>query len=261
MNVMKRMVCVMVGLWVIRSAAAAAAPVPCSATGAVASDPAAAAVRTVIDPATKLAIRVEQPSRDVLIVSVADGKTSIRKEFRSGDVVTTIRNGGRAATITMHGDEVIVSDSNGKKRGTVSKQEGLAQAVGVIGTSTVIRAGSELLDRLALQADTFEGNALLLTRALLAAAHGDRSSTVEHQQWARWRTTQPRVVRVQNGPGDCWDKYAAEAIRIMNDYIDCISSCTWYSVFCESGCGALYDIRAEMAFLWYFNCNGPFYRE
>jgi hypothetical protein len=260
-RVMKRIVCFLVGMGWLAPAVVMAAPVGVCATVATPTEASTTGTRTTIDPATKLPIRVERPSRDVLIVTVADGKTTVRKEFRAGAATTVVRNGNRQVTIGMRGGEIVVTDARGAKRGIVSKPEGLAGVVSALGASTVVRAGSDLLDRLALQADTVEGNALLLTRALLGASHGDKSGAVEHQRWIRWRTSQPRLVRDSDGPAECWDKYAAEAIRIMNDYMDCVSGCKWYNLFCNEGCEAIYVMRAEMAFLWYFNCNGPFYRE
>jgi len=223
--------------------------------------PAWAEGKVMIDPATRLPIRVERPEAGVLIISVADKTVSVRKEFRDGRSITTVRAGGRQVAITVAGDGITISDGSGTHRGAISKPPSVVIAFGELGRLEVIRAGRDLLDRLALQADTVEGNALLLTRALLASSTGDRTSVMQHQQWAQWRVKQPKVVRVRTelGPGECWDKYAAEAIRIMNDYIDCVNSCNWYNLFCEEGCEAIYAVRAEMAFMWYFNCNGPFY--
>lgn len=260
---MKRMVCLSLAIFLNGAGSALAAPVTaCAATG-TSEWASSSGAKVVIDPATRLPIRMERPAKGVLIITVADKSTSIRREFREGRSMTTIRAGRGRLVIAMSGEEITITDNAGTRRGVVSKPEGLAAVFADFGTSPVVRAGRDLLNRLALQADTLEGNALLLTRALLASAIGDRTSTIQHQQWARWKMSQPKVVRARAssdlGPGDCWDKYAAEAIRIMNDYIDCYSNCKWYQLFCGEGCGAIYDLRAEMAFMWYFNCNGPFY--
>ena len=101
----------------------------------------------------------------------------------------------------------------------------------------------------------------MLTKALLGSFFGENTGTAEYQQWATESVNKPRVTRaaLSDGPGECWDKYAAEAIRIMNDWIQCANSCEWTGFFCMNGCGFIYDIRAEAAFMWFFSCNGKFF--
>ena len=215
--------------------------------------------RVVTDPATGLAIHVEQTAARQMIVDVSDKTIAIHKELRGTTSVTTLSSGRNRLVISSDGRDLIVSGTSGTTRGSLSKTGALSPVFEALRKSSLARTAKELLDRLALQADSAEGNTLLLTRALLGSVVGETSSVVQYQSWARLSVTQPRVIKAGMTPGECWDEYSREAIRIWNDYADCDGSCRWYQPFCPAECEGIYILRAEMAFMWYFNCNGPFY--
>ena len=217
--------------------------------------------RVVTDPATGLAIRLEQDAPGHMTVDVAGKTIAIHKDLRGNTSTTTLIAGRRHLSLSFDGRDLVVLGLKGTLRGSIAKPESLSPLFRSLKDSPLVRSAKELLDRLALQTDSAEGNALLLTRALLGSVAGEAGSARQYQQWARQALAQPKVIRAaqERGPGQCWDEYAKEALRIWDDYTDCFLGCKWYQLFCEVGCEAIYALRAEMAFMWYFNCNGPFY--
>jgi len=226
-----------------------------------ANAPAKVVHRTVTDPATGLEIRLEQTARGQMTVDVADKTISIHKDLQGSRAVTTLTAGRNRLAISFDGRNLSVTGPKGTQQSSLATQETLTPVLKTLQGSSLVRTAKELLDRLALQGDSAEGNALLLTRALFGSVTGEMSSVVQYQEWTRHMLARPKVVRVvlAQGPGECWDSYSKEAIRIFDDYADCWLNCKWYQPFCEGACEAIYVLRSEMAFMWYFNCNGPFY--
>jgi hypothetical protein len=209
---------------------------------------------------TGAAIDVRQEQSGKVVVELKSKEASVRREFARGSSTTVLSGGGHQLTIRLTSSGIRVSDGKKTMSGDVGHKDSLQTPVTYLRQSPIVRAARTLLDGAALNADTFEGNALLLTRALLASVAGDSTPTVEYQAWAASKIKEPRVVRAQaKGPGQCWDLYASEAMRIINDYIDCANSCNWAGWFCMGGCGFLYDIRAEAAFMWFIDCSGGFF--
>lgn len=217
--------------------------------------------QTVTDPATGLVVRVEQDVPGHLTVDVADKAVSIHKDLRGSTSTTTLSDGRRQLSFSFDGRDLVVRGLKNDLRGSIANTESLMPVLRQLKDSALVQSAKGVLDRMALQADRAEGNALLLTRALLGSVVGETSSVEQYQRWARHTLTQPGVIRVgqTRGPGQCWDEYSREALRIFDEYGGCVASCRWYEPFCAEGCEAIYTLRAEMAFMWYFNCNGPFY--
>jgi hypothetical protein len=214
------------------------------------------------DAATQAKIASKRDAAGQLTIELKGRDATVRKTFAGRTSKTTLVSGVHLITIAMSGDDVTITAPEKVWRGSAAVPESLAQAANYLRQSTAAIAAKRLLDHTALAANTLEGNAMLLTKAFLGSIWGEDAGTVEYQQWAAGRVGRPRVTTVAlatQGPGDCWDKYAAEAIRIMNDYVDCASSCNWRGFFCMNSCGLIYDIRAEGAFMWYMSCNGGFF--
>lgn len=214
------------------------------------------------DPATPATISSRRDAAGQLTIELKGRDATIRKTFAGRVSKTTIASGGHQITISLSGDDVTIATPEKVWRGSATIPDSLSQAASYLRQSTAAIAAKRLLDHATLAANTLEGNSLLLTKAFLGSVWGEDAGTNEYQQWAAVKLGKPRISRVSlsdGGPGDCWDKYAAEAIRIMNDYISCAQSCNWRGFFCMNGCGLVYDIRAEGAFMWYFSCNGGFF--
>lgn len=213
------------------------------------------------DAATPAKIASRRDAAGQLTIELKGRDATVRKTFAGRTSTTTLTSGGHQITIAMSGDNVTITAPEKVWRGSATVPESLAQAASYLRQSTAAIAAKRLLDHAALAANSLEGNSLLLTKAFLGAIWGEDAGTTEYQEWAASKLGKARVSRVglSDGPGDCWDKYAVEAIRIMNDYISCAQSCDWRGFFCMNSCGLIYNIRAEGAFMWYFSCNGGFF--
>jgi hypothetical protein len=124
-----------------------------------------------------------------------------------------------------------------------------------------------LLARVTDGPGTFAGQSLLLTRSILELGTGTTAALNEHREWvaeqaaAKARAVKPaltvtRITWKTQGPGDCWDIYAAEAIRIAEDFEDCTEDLRWYEAHLWAGCSLIYAVRAEGAMAWFIACNG-----
>jgi hypothetical protein len=249
-------------MWVVAVGVLCRAGAALASTSACAVDARVAAPeeRAVGSDRSGALIDVRRGTAGRLIVELKDRNVSVRREFIRGASTTILRSGSRQLSIRLSPNDMMVIDGDKTISGSLLVKDSLEEPVKYLRESSVVRAARALLDRSTLNADSFDGNALLLTRALLAAVTGDSTPTREYQSWAAAKIKEPRVVRAQaKGPGQCWDMYAAEAMRIINDYIDCANSCNWSGWFCMSACGFLYDIRAEAAFMWFIDCSGGFF--
>jgi hypothetical protein len=186
---------------------------------------------------------------------------AVRKTFDGAASLTTFSSAGRHVSISVSGNQIVVTGPGQHLRGTALELRSLEASAEYLRHSPVVIAAKRLLDRATLRPDVVEGNALLLTRALLGSMWGESTATVQYQRWTKAAVTPTKVVRARFdiGPGGCWDQYAAEAIRIMDDYIQCGNGCDWSGYFCLGSCGLIYDIRAEGAFMWFMRCNGGFF--
>jgi hypothetical protein len=229
----------------------------CTGTAAAATPCAVDAV-SVADPA----IVVRRDASGLATIELADNGVSVRKAYQGGSVKTTITAGRQQIVIALNGGEVAITSGGRTWKAATSNLETLEEAAAVLRNSAVVRAARALLDRTPLRPDSIGGNAMLLTKALLGSISGDSASSAEHQRWAQSAARRPQIVRAMQqgmGPGDCWDMYSDEALRIASNYVDCGQACSWKGFWCLLSCGFIYDIRAEGAFMWYMKCNGGFY--
>jgi len=136
----------------------------------------------------------------------------------------------------------------------------------VLKRSEAAAMGRALLARVAEGPETFVGQSLLLTRALLEFGTGSTGALTQHKRWVAQRaalaairpaTTGRTLISWQKtGPGDCWDMYSAEAIRIAKDFEECTADLKWYEAHLWAGCSVIYAVRAEGAMAWFIACNG-----
>ena len=243
------------------SAGAMAATAACAVDGPQPQEGRRPVEQVSVDPNTGARVTTGRESSGNVVISLVGRDATVRKVLSPDRSVLTLSAGPQQVEIALAGHEVVVSTPEKVWRGSASDQESLSQAAAYLRQSTPGIAAKRLLDHALLRPDTFEGNTLLLSKGLLESFWGERDAIAEYQRWAAARVQASRVKRVMvsDGPGDCWDKYAAEAIRIMNDYIDCGNACGWKGFICMNSCGFIYDIRAEGAFMWYMRCNGGFF--
>jgi hypothetical protein len=226
--------------------------------GAGAASAATPCVAELAAPDAPIVTRRDVPGK--VTIELVEQGVSIRKTFDGLSVVTTLAAGKEQVVITLTADAVAIA-ANGKRwRAPLAELHSLEAAGDALRSSKVVNAAQRLLERTVLRPNSIEGNAMLLTRAFLGTILGDASPTQEYQRWAT-ASRDSRVVRAQHehGPGECWDLYSIEAVRIATNYVDCGSTCHWKGWWCLASCGLIYNIRAEGAFMWFMKCNGGFF--
>lgn len=241
---------------------------PLLAAAAVLLVPAAAAA---LDTPT---VRVTRPAAGRIVLDVADASVSVRKEVTADRSVVTLTTPKDRLSITVRRGVLTISSPHGG----LTMDAGLGAGVDgdrllmVLQRSDAATRARALLARVTDGPDTFAGQSLLLTRAVLELGSGSLDAFNQHQQWVADRAAEvtrpsrppqaPRMIRAayleaaQKGPGDCWDMYAKEAIEIAADFAECTDDLAWYEAHKWAGCSLIYAVRAEGAMAWFISCNG-----
>jgi hypothetical protein len=230
-----------------------------TATGlAEASGPATLANAKVVDPTTGAIITTRAGVPGTAAFEIATSRVTIHKDVLLGRSVTTIAAGGDRLAITIDRTTVGVATRTSSASASLTHPEGIERIIRVLQDSRAASEAATLLGRLRLDSRTGAGQTFAFTKALLQSVEGSREGTMDLVTSARPTTTGTHVVeaRVGPSPGDCWNLYAKDAIRVANEYVDCYNSTSWYDVLGLMGCGALYDVQAEGDWLWYLNCVG-----
>ncbi len=198
------------------------------------------------------------------LIEVKDTGVSIRKEVGADSSHVTIRTRQDEVQLRVVRGQLTASTPGGSVSVSSGNQEDMARLMVVLQRSEAASRGRELLKRLPADPRDFGQQALLLTRAVLELAHGPSAALARHREWLaaerrRLGTRPATVVKADmqvQGPGDCWDLYSKEAIRIADDFAECTEDLKWYDGLGWSGCSLVYTIRAEAAMFWFISCNG-----
>ena len=219
-------------------------------------------VAKATDPISGAEIRVFTGDERELLLEVQDDRVFISKLVRPSGIELKVRAGGDAITIALgaggQGQAMSVSGSAGRVLVAPGAAGDLARARAVIGRSPAVEQAVSLLGRVRVRQDSPLHLAILTTRAWLESATGPSAAAAEIGAWHRSLRQQlvARRVAFQQGPGDCWDQYAKEAIRIATDYEECLKDLAWYEIFDAMACATVYDVRALGAFAWWLKCIG-----
>jgi hypothetical protein len=200
------------------------------------------------------------------LIEVSDADVTVRKELAGHASHVTITTRRDELQLRVVRDQLTVSTPGGTVSVSAAHPEEMARLMAVLQRSDAASRGRDLLRRVPANPKDFGQQSLLLTRAVLELAHGASPALVAHRQWvARERArlgvpvSGPAVMRVglqTRGPGDCWDLYSKEAIRIADDFAECTDDLKWYDALGWAGCSLIYTIRAEGAMFWFISCNG-----
>jgi hypothetical protein len=200
------------------------------------------------------------------VIEVSDADVTIRKELTGDASHVTITTRRDEVQLRVVRDQLTVSTPGGTVAVSAARPEEMARLMAVLQRSEAASRGRDLLRRVPSNPKDVGQQSLLLTRAVLELAHGASPALASHRQWvARERArlggpvSGPAVTRVglqTRGPGDCWDLYSKEAIRIAEDFAECTDGLKWYDALGWAGCSLIYTIRAEGAMFWFISCNG-----
>lgn len=249
-------------------------------------------VKQIVRVASVLAVLAVVPGADVLaaapqpapevvmsrgaggrvFVEVAEPGVTVRKELGPGTSLVTITTPKDELQIRVAGRQMTVSTPGGTATIATGRTEEVGQLLAVLQRSDAAARGLALLKRVPFDGRHVGQQTLLMTRAVLEVSSGFSPAMAMHRDWAlrererlqSTRAARPVIVKAglaaadqnPNGPGECWDKYAEEAARVADDFVQCTSGLKWYNVIDWTGCFLLYTVRAEGAVLWYVNCLG-----
>jgi hypothetical protein len=220
-------------------------------------------------------VRVTRHGTGRVVMEVADQAVRIRKDVSADRSVLTLTTATDHLILMVRRGVLSLSGPAGEVTMDGGGVAEYGQVLAVLQGSEAAARARTLLAQVAEGPDTFVGQSVLLTRALLESGSGSSKAMAQHQQWAERRVAaragakqghlsgRPQVVRAafsdlapQRGPGDCWDIYAEEAIRIADDFSDCTDDLRWYEAHKWAGCSLVYAVRSEGAMAWFIACNG-----
>jgi hypothetical protein len=217
-------------------------------------------------------VRVTRPAAGRAVLEVADDTVAVRKELTADQSVVTLTTERDRLSIAVRRGVVTISGPGGALTVGAGKGVDTDRLLTVLQRSEAARRARVLLEQLSEGPNTFVGQSMLLTRAILELGTGSVDALNRHQQWVAERAAQmavpsrsqgrPMVFRAafleapQSGPGDCWDAYQKEALRIAADFEDCTDDLYWYEAHKWAGCSLIYAVRAEGAMAWFISCNG-----
>jgi len=219
-------------------------------------------------------VRVTRPGGGRIVLTVADDTVAVRKDIATDRSVVTITTSTDSLILTVRRGVLTVSGPGGMiataGAGTADDDRLLA----VLQRSEVADRARQLLARVAASPDTFVGQSLLLTQSILEVGSGSATALTQHQRWVSGRAAalaarpglaqgRPTVFRAawsdavqDRTPGECWDIYSKEALRIADDFSECTDDLRWYEAHKWAGCSLIYTIRAEAAMAWFISCSG-----
>lgn len=256
---------------VIRAGASALVLAVILPTGAAAAQ--ASRTTAANGPATVTVTRT--PERH-LRLDVRDDQVAVRKDVWAGGSLVTVTTPQEQLTIGVEGSRLTVTSPTGSAVVSEDGTRGYDELLAVLQRSRAAARARTLLARVGEGPDTFVGQSLLLTRAILEAGTGTTPALNRQRRWVREKALEqvttstrsasgPRVVKTawqkggdDRGPGDCWDLYSIEAIRIADDFAECVDDLHWYDAHIYSGCALIYTVRSEAAMFWYIQCSGGF---
>jgi hypothetical protein len=214
-------------------------------------------VQRIKDPGTGLEVRVEQARAGDVAFEINDRDVTVRRELSADRLVTTVSTRGETIAFALDRSGLLVSSPHGRVRLMASNPEAGRAVVQWMAASPAMHRATALLARVHLGAGSAVGHTLMLTRAFLLSATGERDAALTQLREARASLETVRVAPARfDGPGDCWDAYAREAIAAIDEYQSCMRGAAWYDLAGQASCGAIYDMRAIGAFSWWVSCVG-----
>jgi len=213
-------------------------------------------------------VRVTRVAPGRVVLEVADATVTVRKEVTPDHSTVTMTTPGDGVVLTVRRGVVSLSRLAGRKATEWQSGHDDSRLVGELGRSEAVLRARVLLSQVLDGPDTFVGQSLLLTRAILEAGTGATDAIGTYRRWVSERAAAGRTARgarvilasagrIQlTGPGECWDLYAEEAIRIADDFAECTADLEWYEAHKWAGCSLIYAVRAEGAMAWFIACNG-----
>jgi len=213
-------------------------------------------VQHVIDQGTCSRIRVYQTGPTAFVLELANGDVLVTKPIESSRSVTTIRAGADQLVLSLDPSGVIVSTGGQTARLTRDTLQHAEQVRNLVRGSSAVRRAASIVKAIDLPVRSPINVLFYMTRATLLSAVDDRAALAEVTHTVSTALREARAVRVvDEGPGDCWNEYAKEAIAAFIEFEDCMKNAN--PVLRLTGmCEILYTLRATGAFAWWLKCVG-----
>jgi hypothetical protein len=239
--------------------------------------PVLAAVVALLGPVVEAAadtptVRMTRPAAGRIVLDVSDATVAIRKEVTADRSEVTLTTDRDRLTVSIRRGVVTMSGPGGSITVEPASDVDSDRLLMVLQRSEAARRARALLARLEESPSSFAGQSMLLTRAMLEIGTGSVNALNEHRKWVAERQAQmpvpsrtagaPKVFKAsfdmlqKYGPGDCWDLYSKEAVRIAQDFEECTDDLAWYEAHKWAGCTLIYTVRSEAAMAWFISCNG-----
>lgn len=236
-----------------------------------------AAVMALLGPVAEAAadtpkVRLTRPAVGRVVLDVADDTVAIRKEISADRSEVTMTTSRDRLSVSVRRGIVTISGPGGSITVDAAAEADSDRLLMVLQRSDAARRARALLARVEDSPNSFIGQSVLLTRAILEIGTGSVDALNDHRKWVAERAAQvaapartpgaPMVIRAsfdvlqKYGPGDCWDMYSKEAIEIADDFEDCTDDLHWYEAHLWAGCSLIYAVRSEAAMAWFISCNG-----
>jgi len=211
------------------------------------------------DPVTGAQLTLSRRTDGLVAMDVRDKDAHLRKEVLGNSLKTTVSVEGEQLAIEFTRSRLVVRAGRELVEVAAGRLEQMSAARDLIARSRAAARMSALLGRIGADTGTPLHGLLLSTRMLLQAGEPDTATRTDAVRWIATalpvgRAGVTRVALDEDGPGDCWAKYAAEAIAAYTEYEDCMKNAAWYDVVTQLGCVLVYDMRALGAFSWWIGC-------
>jgi len=213
-------------------------------------------VEQVKDPTTGLAVRVFVGGPADVSIELGDRTVTVQKAYAHGQSITTLATSGDRVQLTTAPGRLVLDGTGGRLEAVAGDAASMARIRERLARSEAVQRGVALLGSLNLGLRSPVGHALLATRAMLLSEIGRSDGFAEMARWvaSARQALAVQPVAFQNGPGDCWNQYAKEAIANYSELEDCMRDVKWYDLLGDLDCGSIYDLRAIGDFSWYLHC-------
>jgi hypothetical protein len=204
-------------------------------------------------------VGADQHGRTVLGVDAPEMR--VRKTMDADATTLELTGRGRDhVTLTVRSDRFTVT------RGRRSVSLVLPVTDEALGRVQQLLAGSSAVQRFralakaggSTRTDGFF-DSIVTSAAILDVLNGDPNAADASVARATARGKVKVRQATWQGPNQCWDVYARDAIVVADAYADCYERTRWYDQLERTGCALVYLVRSELAFSWYVSCSGGFF--
>jgi hypothetical protein len=213
-------------------------------------------VQHVVDQGTCSRIRVYQTGPTAFVLELASGDVLVTKAIEASRSVTTIRAGADELVLSLDPSGVIVSTGGQTARLTRDTPQDAELVRNLVRGSSAVHRAAAIVRAIDLPVRSPLNALFYMTRATLLSAVDDRAALAKVTHTVSTALREARAVRVvDEGPGECWNEYAKEAIAAFMEFEDCVRNASLIQRLMGM-CEILYTMRASGAFAWWLKCVG-----